>query len=115
MTDPQESTPPQPIAHLDGTGASCATFTPLVADRMRRLQPGQLLEVITDDPSAPDGLPPLGELIGQFVANGGEIWACDACTKPRGITEEDLIPGARIVNAAFVVEQLAGGAATLEW
>jgi predicted peroxiredoxin len=64
---------------------------------------------------AKDGLPPLGELIGQFVANGGEIWACGACTKPRGITEDDLIPGARIVNAAFVVEQLAGGAATLEW
>ncbi len=67
------------------------------------------------DEIAKDGLPPLGELIGQYVANGGEIWACGACTKPRGITEQDLIPGARIVNAAFIVEQLAAGAATLEW
>lgn len=67
------------------------------------------------DDIAKEGLPPLGELIGQFVANGGEVWACGACTKPRGITEDDLIPGARIVNAAFVVEQLAGGAATLAW
>ena len=64
---------------------------------------------------AQDGLPPLGELIGQFVDNGGEIWACGACTTPRGITDDDLIPGARVVNAAFIVEQLAAGAATLEW
>jgi predicted peroxiredoxin len=64
---------------------------------------------------AKEGLPPLGELIGQFVGNGGEIWACGACTKPRGITDDDLVPGARIVNAAFIVEQLASGAATLGW
>ena len=64
---------------------------------------------------AGDGLPPLRELIGQFVDNGGEIWACGACTKPRGITDDDLIPGARVVNAAFIVEQLASGAATLGW
>ena len=67
------------------------------------------------DAIAKDGLPPLGDLIGQYVANGGEIWACGACTKPRGIRDEDLVPGARIVNAAFIVEQLASGAATLEW
>lgn len=57
-----------------------------------------------------DGFPPLKEVIESFVDNGGEIWACGACTKPRGITEADMIPGARIVTAAMVVEQLAGGA-----
>ncbi|MDQ3938026.1 MAG: DsrE family protein [Chloroflexota bacterium] len=62
-----------------------------------------------------EGFQPLRELIASFIENGGEIWACGACTKPRGITEDDLIPGAKIVTAAFVVEQLAGGAATLEW
>ncbi len=67
------------------------------------------------DGIAKEGLPPLGELIAQFVTNGGEIWACGACTKPRGITDDDLIPGARVVNAAFIVEQLASGAATLGW
>jgi predicted peroxiredoxin len=60
-----------------------------------------------------EGFPPLDELIGSFVENGGEIWACGACTKPRGITEADLIPGARIVTASMVAEQLVGGAATL--
>ena len=62
-----------------------------------------------------EGFQPLRELIASFVENGGEIWACGACTKPRGISDEDLIAGARIVTAAFVVEQLAAGAATLEW
>ena len=60
-----------------------------------------------------EGFPPLQEIIESFVQNGGEIWACGACTKPRGITEADMIPGARIVTAAMVVEQLAGGANAL--
>ena len=31
------------------------------------------------------GLQPLKEIIDSFLANGGQIWACGACTKPRGI------------------------------
>ena len=62
-----------------------------------------------------DGFQPLTDLIASFVENGGEIWVCGACTKPRGIGDDDMIAGARIVTAAFVVEQLAAGAATLEW
>jgi predicted peroxiredoxin len=60
-----------------------------------------------------EGFQPLGELIQSFVANGGQVWACGACTKPRGITDADLIPGAKIVTAANVVEYLARGAASL--
>ena len=62
-----------------------------------------------------EGFQPLKEVIASFVANGGQIWACGACTKPRGITEGDLIEGARIVTAANVVEYLASGAATLSF
>jgi predicted peroxiredoxin len=62
-----------------------------------------------------EGFQLLQELIRSFVANGGRIWACGACTKPRGITESDLIEGARIVTAANVVEYLASGAATLNF
>jgi uncharacterized protein len=62
-----------------------------------------------------EGFQPLKEVIESFVSNGGEIWACGACTKPRGITEGDLIQGARIVTAANVVELLAGGASTLSF
>jgi uncharacterized protein len=59
-----------------------------------------------------EGFPSLRETIDSFVANGGEIWACGACTKPRGITENDLIKGAKIVTAANLVEVLAAGAST---
>ena len=62
-----------------------------------------------------EGFPPLGEVIRSFVANGGQVWACGACAKPRGITDADLVPGARIVSAANVVEWLASGAASLSF
>ena len=57
-----------------------------------------------------NGLPPLAELLPEFVANGGQVWLCGACTKPRGITEEHLVPGVKIVGAAKIVETIAAGA-----
>ena len=60
-----------------------------------------------------EGFQPLREIMESFVSAGGEIWACGACTKPRGITEDQLIPGAKIVTAAMVVEALARGAASI--
>lgn len=56
-----------------------------------------------------DGFTPLKEILNSFLANGGRIWACGACTKPRGITEADLIEGAQIVTAANLVEELVNG------
>jgi uncharacterized protein len=58
------------------------------------------------DSVAKEGFRPLGELVQEFVDGGGEIWACGACCKPRGITEDDMRAGARIVGAANVVEAL---------
>jgi predicted peroxiredoxin len=60
-----------------------------------------------------EGFQPLKEIMTSFVANGGDLWACGACTKPRGITEDQLIEGAKIVTAATVVEAMARGAATI--
>ena len=60
-----------------------------------------------------EGFPPLREIMDSFLANGGEIWACGACTRPRGITEDHMIPGARTVTAAMVVEAMVNGAQTL--
>ena len=60
-----------------------------------------------------DTLPALSDVMAQFVAAGGRIWACGACTKPRAITADDLVDGASIVSAAQVVELLASGAASL--
>src|SRR5436190_23928727 len=60
-----------------------------------------------------DGFQPLKDIMASFIENGGQIWACGACAKPRGITDAQLIPGARIVTAAMVVEPLAKGASTI--
>ena len=55
-------------------------------------------------------LPALKDLFTEFVGNGGEVWLCGACTKPRNITEDQVAKGAKIVGAAKVVEELVGGA-----
>ncbi len=55
------------------------------------------------------GMPPLREVIASLLEGGGQIWACGACTKPRGITDERLIEGARIISAAEFVAELATG------
>ncbi len=62
-----------------------------------------------------EGFQPLKEIMESFVANGGQIWACGACTNPRGITVADMVNGAKIVTAANVVEYMASGAATLDF
>ena len=51
-----------------------------------------------------EGFTPLKEIMQSFISNGGKIWACGACTKPRGITQDNLIDGAQIVTAANLVE-----------
>lgn len=56
-----------------------------------------------------EGLPPLVDLVRQFTDAGGEIWLCSACVVKRGITGDDLIPGASIVGAAQIVEALTVG------
>jgi predicted peroxiredoxin len=56
-----------------------------------------------------EGMPPLSEVVASLLASGGEIWACGACTKPRGIVDADLIDGARIISATEFVAELASG------
>ena len=60
-----------------------------------------------------DGFQPLKDVIDAFVANGGQIWVCGTCAKPRGITEADLIQGAQVVTAAHVVQYIAAGATSI--
>ena len=62
-----------------------------------------------------EGFAPLGETINSFVNNGGQIWVCGACVKPRGITADQLIAGAQLVGAAAAVEALVNGAQTLSF
>lgn len=59
--------------------------------------------------------PPLGELIQRFISDGGNIWVCGVCVKPRGITEEHLIPGAKIVGAAVLIEGMVTGGTAISF
>ncbi|MFN8466198.1 MAG: DsrE family protein [Caldilineaceae bacterium] len=62
-----------------------------------------------------DGFAPLADVVQQFVKNGGVVWVCGACAKPRAITAEHLIEGAQIVGAATAVEAMVNGAQTLSF
>jgi len=62
-----------------------------------------------------EGFQPLKEVMQSYVANGGELWVCGACAKPRGITETDLVAGAKIITAAKAVEFLSLGASSLSF
>jgi predicted peroxiredoxin len=62
-----------------------------------------------------NGFAPLSDLIAQFVNNGGKVWVCGACAKPRNITQEQLIDGAQIIGAATAVEAMVNGAQSLSF
>ncbi len=62
------------------------------------------------DGVAAKGLPVLVDLMKEFRENGGRVWLCGACTKPRGIGEADLVPGVTIVGAATIIEAISKGA-----
>ena len=50
---------------MDLVGQDCSTLTPMIAARMRQLPSGQVLEVISDDPSARSGLASWARLTGN--------------------------------------------------
>ena len=56
------------------------------------------------DGIASSGLPKLCDLFAEFVRNQGKVWLCGACTKPRGITEDQLADGAATVARCENVE-----------
>ena len=62
-----------------------------------------------------DGFAPIGEMIANFIKNGGQLWVCGACMKPRSITIEQLIEGAQMVGAATAVEAMVNGANTISF
>src|SRR5512133_1515195 len=59
------------------------------------------------------GFPNLAELYTEFIANGGQVWLCGTCAKPRGITDDQLADGARITGAARIIEEVINGARSI--
>jgi len=62
-----------------------------------------------------DGFAPLAELRDSFLEAGGTIIVCTPCAKKRGITEDDIVPGAVVAGGAAVVALLVDGASTLSY
>jgi len=52
---------------MDLVGQACATLTPMIAVQMRQLLSGQVLEVISDDPTARSGLAAWSRLTGNPI------------------------------------------------
>lgn len=58
---------------------------------------------------------PLAKLFSSYAEMGGEILVCSPCLKARSYTEADLVPNARIVGAAKVIEEVTSAKATLSY
>jgi len=56
-----------PHSTLNAPGMACIDLTPLIAKAMRDLQPGEVLEVHTDDPAARVGVPAWCRLTGNHL------------------------------------------------
>lgn len=60
-------------------------------------------------------LEPLAEMVADFLARGGKLWACTPCCKARGYEQDDLIDGVVITGASKMHELIKAGAATLSF
>ncbi len=63
---------PRPDAVLDAPDESCSTLTPMIRTRIRALEPGQILEVRTNDPTAADNLAAWSRLTGHQLVRVAE-------------------------------------------
>jgi uncharacterized protein len=106
VEDAERATLPFIVANVAATADQDSTVF-LTAEAVRIATRGYA------DTVRADGMKPLAEVMQSYLKNGGTIWACGACTGPRGITEADLIPGAQIVTAVNLVERLVDGAIPL--
>jgi tRNA 2-thiouridine synthesizing protein A len=61
------TTAPEPDVRMDLVGQSCSTLTPMIASRIRQLITGQVLEVVSDDPTARSGLAAWSRLTGNPI------------------------------------------------
>jgi tRNA 2-thiouridine synthesizing protein A len=52
---------------VDMGQTGCGDLTPLIRGRMRELQSGQVLEVISEEPSALEGIPAWSRLTGNTL------------------------------------------------
>lgn len=59
--------------------------------------------------------PGVGEMIGNFLRNGGRILVCPPCARVRGYTADSLIENATLAGAPVMLEEIVNGAASLSF
>lgn len=60
-------------------------------------------------------LDPLADLVRDFIARGGALYACTPCVKARGYEQADLVEGVTIAGSSVIHERLKRGAASLSF
>ncbi len=62
-----------------------------------------------------DGCPPLANLAAQYAEAGGEFMVCPICFNSRKLSEDDLLPNARIGGATPLWEWIGDGATVFSY
>ena len=60
-------------------------------------------------------LDPLPDMMRDFVARGGALYACTPCVKARGYEQTDLIEGVTIAGSSVIHDRFKRGAASLSF
>ena len=60
-------------------------------------------------------LEPLADMLRDFLARGGTLWACTPCVKSRGYSQENLLDGVIVAGSSVMHELIKRGAATLSF
>jgi predicted peroxiredoxin len=60
-------------------------------------------------------LDPLPDLMRDFLARGGTLYACTPCVKARSYEQTDLIDGVTIAGSSVIHERFKRGAASLSF
>ncbi|MEZ6194431.1 MAG: DsrE family protein [Planctomycetota bacterium] len=100
--DPDRATVAFVVANAAlGSGQDTLVF--LSTEAVRLSQSGYASDV------AEEGFARLEDLMNGFAEAGGTIYVCSPCFKKRGLDENALVAGAKIVGGAKLVEFLADG------
>jgi predicted peroxiredoxin len=67
------------------------------------------------DAVACEGCPPLARLFEQYASGGGELLVCPICFNARKLSEEDLVPNARLMGATPLWEWVGEGATVFSY
>src|SRR5690625_3405654 len=57
---------------------------------------------------------PIQKLMNAFLENGGQLNVCSSCMEHNGVAKEDLIDGANVVTADYLVDSLLNAKKTLQ-